>query len=294
MVEQYINRIEAIVFVAGKAVEIKDIADKLGLKPAEVKKAAEMLGEKYSGECGIHFLTVNNKLQFCSNPDYAGAVEEVLSPIRERELSRAMLEVAAIIAYRQPITRLEIEELRGVNSDYSIGMLLKNSLVEVVGRKDAIGKPLLFGTTDEFLKRFKLSELDELPDYDELLERIRILHQPASADLFYKEEYKGEDGENGDAQAGQVEGQLGIALDEAAAAAEPPAEEKEKHGTDGGGGQSAQTQPQPVEQAEQAVSAGRQAAPPKEQNFGEEAEHDDFSDELPDFLAGETDLQRIE
>ena len=77
----------------------------------------------------------------------------------------------------------------GVNSDYSINLLTKQNLIEVVGRKDAIGKPLLFGTTDEFLKRFQLSSLDDLPDYDELINRIKILHAPANSDLFFKEEY---------------------------------------------------------------------------------------------------------
>ena len=182
--------IEAIVFVSGRAVEVKDLADKLGISSKEVTEAAKELQKSYSGECGVHFMIFNNKLQFCSNPSYSEYIENVLNPIKEKELSKAMLEVAAIVAYRQPITRLEIEELRGVNSDYSITMLTKHNLIEVVGRKDAIGKPLLFGTTDEFLKRFQLSNINDLPDYDDLLERIRILHTSASSDLFYKAEYK--------------------------------------------------------------------------------------------------------
>ena len=94
------------------------------------------------------------------------------------------METAAIIAYKQPITRLEIEQVRGVNSDYAINNLLENKLIEVVGRKDAIGKPLVFGTTDEFLKRFSLNALADLPDYDELLDRIKVIKGPQNSALF--------------------------------------------------------------------------------------------------------------
>ena len=188
--EKLSNIIESIVFLSGRAIAIRDISDKLEITPDQVLEAAKELQEKYSGDCGIQLLIFNKKLQFSSNPAYVEQVEAVLNPIKERELSKAMLEVAAIIAYRQPITRLEIEEVRGgVNSDYSINLLTKQNLIEVVGRKDAIGKPLLFGTTDEFLKRFQLSSLDDLPDYDELINRIKILHAPANSDLFFKEEY---------------------------------------------------------------------------------------------------------
>ncbi len=193
---KHLNHIlESIVFVSGRAVEIKDIADKIGVTPKEILETAKEMQKTYSGECGLHLLIFNNKLQFSSNPEYAAQVEEVLNPIKERELSRAMLEVCAIIAYKQPITRLEIEELRGVNSDYAINLLSKHNIIEVVGRKDAIGKPLLFGTTDEFLKRFQLQSLKELPDYDELLNRIQVLHTQTSTDLFHKDEYDPEQDE---------------------------------------------------------------------------------------------------
>ena len=109
---------------------------------------------------------------------------EVLNPIKEKALTKAVLETAAIIAYKQPITRLEIEQVRGVNSDYAINNLLENKLIDVVGRKDAIGKPLLFGTTDEFLKRFSMNSLSDLPDYDELMERIEVIKTPQNAGLF--------------------------------------------------------------------------------------------------------------
>ena len=86
-----------------------------------------------------------------------------------------MLETLSIIAYKQPITRLEIEEIRGVDCTYAVQNLSKMNLIEVVGKKDAVGKPLLFGTTDEFLKRFSLNDLDDLPDYESLADRIETI-----------------------------------------------------------------------------------------------------------------------
>lgn len=186
------NILESLLFLSGNPIEIKDIASKLNVPAKDIEEAAKILKDKYSGSSGLHIIIFNHKLQFSSNPDYAEMVENVLNPIKERELSKAMLEVSAIIAYKQPVTRLEIEEIRGVNSDYAIMMLCKHNIIEVAGRKDTIGKPLLYGTTDEFLKRFQLTSIDELPDYDDLLERIKILHPEPSKDLYYREQYSGD------------------------------------------------------------------------------------------------------
>ena len=103
-----------------------------------------------------------------------------MNPVKEKALSKATLETVAIIAYKQPITRLEVEQIRGVNSDYAIQVLMEHKIIDVVGRKDAVGKPLLFGTTDEFLKRFNLNSLQDLPDYNELLERIEVIENQVS------------------------------------------------------------------------------------------------------------------
>mgnify|MGYP002521409601 FL=1 len=177
--------IESILFVAGDGVEFFDIAEKLGVSVDEVEKAlAQLKADHEKNHSGIQVLTFNKKAQLCSNSEYAEQVAEVLNPIKEKALTKAVLETAAIIAYKQPITRLEIEQVRGVNSDYAMNNLIENKLIEVVGRKDAIGKPLLFGTTDEFLKRFGLNSLEDLPDYDELIERIQVIHTPQNAGLF--------------------------------------------------------------------------------------------------------------
>lgn len=177
--ENLSNIIESILFVAGDSVSFIDIADKLQIEMDEVKEAVNKLKEeKEQLNSGIQVLIFNEKAQLCSNPDFAVQVSEVLNPIKEKALTKAVLEVAAIIAYKQPITRLEIENVRGVNSDYAINALVEGNLIEIVGRKDAVGKPLLFGTTDVFLKKFGLSSLNDLPDYEELVNRIAVLHNP--------------------------------------------------------------------------------------------------------------------
>ena len=184
--------IESILFVSGNEAAINDISEKLGVSDEEVLLTARELQNKYDLETsGINLLIFNNKLQFCSNPANGVSVETVLNPIKERELSKSMLETAAIIAYKQPVTRAELDQIRGVNSDYALQSLMKLEVVEVVGRKDAIGKPLLYGTTDKFLKRFQISSLDELPDVNELMKKIRLMNGGDSDDnyLFRKDVY---------------------------------------------------------------------------------------------------------
>ncbi len=188
--EKLTNIIESILFVSGNAVAISDISERIGCSDKEIMSAAKELQKKYSDPCGINLLIFNKKLQFASNPKYAENVAIVLNPIRERELSKSMLETVAIIAYKQPVTRLDLEEIRG-NSEYAVQVLLKLGIIEIVGRKDAVGRPALFGTTDEFLKKFEISSLDELPDYEVLMSRIRSVNGTDNNDsyLFRKDEY---------------------------------------------------------------------------------------------------------
>lgn len=178
------NKLEALLFVSGDGVEISEIIDKWQVTDKQIEKAFEKLKERFNENFGIKIIKYKNKLQLCSNPEYADEISLVLNPIRERNLSKATLETIAIIAYKQPITRLDIEQIRGVNSDYAIQTLLKHNLIEVVGRKDAVGKPLLFGTTDEFLKRFDLENLDNLPNYEELLNSIQVINQTSIYNEF--------------------------------------------------------------------------------------------------------------
>lgn len=176
--------LESVLFVAGESVLMSDLCFKFDVKQKELDKAVAKLQEKYNDDSGIKLLCFNNKLQFASNPKNVEEVSLILNPIRQRNLTKATLETIAIVAYKQPVTRLEIEEIRGVNSDYAINILLEHKLVEIVGRKDAVGKPALFGTTDEFLKRFNISSVDDLPDYDKLLEDIQKIKENYSDSLF--------------------------------------------------------------------------------------------------------------
>lgn len=200
--EKSTNIIEAILFASGNAVAYSDICDKLAITNRELRKSLDELKQKYGEEGGIQLLEFNKKAQLASNPRYKSEVEAVLNPIREKELTRTILECAAIIAYKQPITRTEIEILRGCNSDYAVNALLELKLIEPCGRKDAVGRPVLFATTDEFLKRFRLHSLADLPDYDELMKAIKKDAVDRDSYLYARDEYRdGEEKEEGESES---------------------------------------------------------------------------------------------
>lgn len=204
------NIIEGIVFASGEAVPVKYIIEKLKCTLKEVNAAVAELKEKYGSISGIQLLTFNGKLQFATNPAYKQEISDVLTPIKEKEFTKTILECAAIIAYKQPVTKGDLEEIRNVNCDYAVHTLLELKMIEPCGRRDAVGKPILYTTTDNFLKRFKLNSMDELPDYEELMKQIAelndtILREEEGGNYLYrKDEYKGDDEqpeqENGNAE----------------------------------------------------------------------------------------------
>lgn len=193
------NIIEGIVFASGEAVPVKYIIEKLKCTLKEVNAAVAELKEKYGSISGIQLLTFNGKLQFATNPAYKQEISDVLTPIKEKEFTKTILECAAIIAYKQPVTKGDLEEIRNVNCDYAVHTLLELKMIEPCGRRDAVGKPILYTTTDNFLKRFKLNSIDELPDYEELMKQIAelndtILREEEGGNYLYrKDEYKGDD-----------------------------------------------------------------------------------------------------
>ncbi len=140
--EKSTNIIEAILFACGTPVETDMLREKLDLGKVEMDAAIRYLEKKYTGDCGIRLLTFNHKLQLATNPDYKEAVSTVLNPIREKEFTKTILECAAIVAYKQPITRSELEAVRGVNSDYAIQTLLSLEMIYPSGRRETIGKPV--------------------------------------------------------------------------------------------------------------------------------------------------------
>ena len=190
--EKLTNIIEAILFASGDAVPIDLLREKLEVGKRHMDDAIKNLEKKYTGDCGIRLLHFNHKLQFATNPDFKDPVSLVLTPIREKEFTRTILECAAIIAYKQPITRTELETIRGVNSDYAIQTLMSLDMIYPSGRRETAGKPVEYSTTDNFLKRFKLKSLRDLPDYQELMQRIADLntvHEPESNYLYEKDVY---------------------------------------------------------------------------------------------------------
>ncbi len=202
------NIIEAILFAAGNAVPTDLLREKLDLTKAQMDSMVRQLEKKYSGNCGIRLLIFNHKIQLATNPDYKEQVAAVLNPIREKEFTKTILECAAIIAYKQPITRTELDSVRGVNSDYAITTLLGLEMIEPCGRKDAPGKPVLYQTTDNFLRRFKLKSLSELPDYEELMKKIAEMSATADDDtyLYSKDVYTPGEAEEYSEVAGKADG----------------------------------------------------------------------------------------
>ncbi len=194
--EKLTNIIEGILFAAGDPVPMDLIKEKLGVTKIQMDKVVRTLEKKYSGDSGVVLLNFNHKLQLATNPEYKEPISIVLNPIREKEFTRTILECAAIIAYKQPITRSELETVRGVNSDYALTTLQSLGMIEPCGRKDSPGKPVLFATTDNFLKRFKLKSLSELPDYEELMKRISELNSFDTSDSGYLYEKDVYDPEN--------------------------------------------------------------------------------------------------
>ena len=160
------NKLEALLFVSGDGVEISEIIDKWQVTDKQIDKAFEKLKERFNENFGIKIIKYKNKLQLCSNPEFADEISLVLNPIRERNLSKATLETIAIIAYKQPITRVDIDEIRGVKSDRAIVTLMEKNLIKDCGRLDVPGRPILYSTTDEFLRYFNLESIKELPNLD--------------------------------------------------------------------------------------------------------------------------------
>ena len=165
------NTVECLLFVAGDPVPLCELARVLDLPLAWVRTALSEMESAYRGEGrGIQLLVTEETAQLVSNREFIDAVERLLQPEKTRSVSQSMLETLAIVAYRQPVTRADIESVRGVRCEYAVSQLQKLGLITAVGRKDAPGKPVLFGTTDKFLRQFGLHSLDEMPDFSKFSE----------------------------------------------------------------------------------------------------------------------------
>lgn len=162
------SAIEAILFAAGDSVPIDRLSLILSTPEDEISLIARELAEKYEREGrGIRVLRLDNKLQMCSAPEYAPYISRTLEQRKPPMLSQPALETLAVVAYFQPVTRAYIDQVRGVDSSYTVGVLSERGLIETCGRLDVPGRPSLFRTTDVFLRTMgieKLSELPQLPD----------------------------------------------------------------------------------------------------------------------------------
>ena len=159
--------LEAILYVAGEPVNAQALAHALNLTAMELEEAVEQLREScVLDKRGIRLNRHGGEIQLSINPEYASYVEAFLQPVRRQSLSQAVLETLSIIAYRQPVTKSDIEAVRGVKCDYSVQLLLARGLIEERGRRDTLGRPILYGTTDKFLRHFGLEGLNQLPEED--------------------------------------------------------------------------------------------------------------------------------
>ena len=156
--------IEAILFVSGEPVQLGAVARALEVTELEVSAAADELASDYDyNRRGICLKRFGTHIQLSTRPDYAPQIEKLLQPIQKQSLSQAALETLAVVAYKQPVTRLDIEAVRGVKCDYSVQSLMNKGLIKEVGRKETLGRPILYGTTDAFLSHFGLTSLQDLP-----------------------------------------------------------------------------------------------------------------------------------
>jgi len=164
--------IESLLFVADQPVEIGDLAKALEVDRVEIENALQAMEAQY-GTRGIRLQRRRTQVQLVSAPEAGPIIELFLGLERSGRLSVAAMETLSIVAYRQPVTRMQIEAIRGVRSDGVLRSLVRRELIEAVGRAETVGRPVLFGTTFEFLQQFGLQTLGDLPAWEELSRTLK-------------------------------------------------------------------------------------------------------------------------
>lgn len=192
-----LGALEGILFAAGEPVDIDRIAAVLATDRDTVIGAAEHLADELIKRgSGIRLLRLDNNFQLCSAPEYSEYIRLALETRKPPKLSQSALEVLAIVAYFQPVTRAYIESVRGVDSSYTVSVLAERGLIEACGHLDAPGRPTLFRTTNSFLRTFGLSSLEELPEMPELETDDDEIKLQSSIDALKGESDTGEKAEN--------------------------------------------------------------------------------------------------
>ena len=162
--EEGASIVEAILFTMGDSVDISSLAKAMETDAKQVKDYIAYLKEKYEkSDSGIGILELDKAVQLCTKKEMYEYLVKIAKTPRKAVLTDSLMETLSIVAYKQPITRLEVEKIRGVNSDHAVNRLVEFGLIQELGRLDAPGRPLLFGTTEEFLRSFGVKSLEELP-----------------------------------------------------------------------------------------------------------------------------------
>lgn len=160
--------IQSLLFVSGEALSFVELQRLFDVSERELREAVdELCDELEAVESGILVFATEDTLQLVTNPVYEKWLLKLLVPPVEKNLSDSIMETLSVIAYRQPVTRADIESVRGVRCEYAVSQLLKQGFIREMGRKDCVGRPVLLGTTDVFLRKFGLHSLDELPKLPE-------------------------------------------------------------------------------------------------------------------------------
>ncbi len=164
----YFSIIESLLYVTGESLKLTEMANILECSIDFTRELINELMLKYEEECrGIKIIEINEGYQFVTKPSNSEYIQKLLKTNIRQSLSQASLETLAIIAYKQPITRVEIEEIRGVKSDRAVYTLLEKKLIKDIGRKNVPGRPIIYATTEEFLKHFDFNNLDSMPLIEE-------------------------------------------------------------------------------------------------------------------------------
>ena len=177
--------LEAILFTMGEAVECERLAFAVGHDEETVRKVIRHMCDRYAEEDhGIQIIEIDGSFQMCTKPEMYDTIIKITNAPKKYVLTDVLLETLSISAYKQPVTKAGIEAIRGVNRDHSVNKLVEYELVTELGRLDAPGKPILFGTTESFLRNFGIKSLDELPNIEP--ERILDFKQEAEDELQLK------------------------------------------------------------------------------------------------------------
>lgn len=177
--------VEAVLFTMGESVEVGSLAKAIGQDENTTKKLVRNMMDRYEAEDrGIKIIELENAFQMCTKPEMYEALITVAKQPKKHVLTDVLLETLSIIAYKQPVTRLEIEKIRGVKCDHAVNKLIEYNLVGEIGRLDAPGRPLLFGTTEEFLRSFGVQSLEELPTINP--EQVEEFKEEANKEIQLK------------------------------------------------------------------------------------------------------------